>query len=175
VAGQLSREKSRVSQRVAPTGHEATERVWHELSKASFAVISYVTPSGEPRSSGVVYATVRRHLYMAVAPDGWKARHIADGQQVGVTIPIRRGGPLSLFVPIPPATVSFHARAIMHPAGSIDVGSVSKKFESLVPEERRSGCVLELVPEGTFVTYGVGVSLKDLGDPEVALAHVPVT
>jgi hypothetical protein len=25
-----------------------TEQVWHQLAKASFAVIGYVTPSGEP-------------------------------------------------------------------------------------------------------------------------------
>src|SRR6266566_9114587 len=52
-------------------------QVWHELAKASFAVVSYVTPAGAPRSSGVVYTVVGRRLYLAVAPDSWKARHIA--------------------------------------------------------------------------------------------------
>src|ERR1051326_7443535 len=30
----------------------STERVWGEIANASFAVLSYVTPAGEPRSSG---------------------------------------------------------------------------------------------------------------------------
>jgi hypothetical protein len=158
------------------TPRASAEQVWTEVGKASFAIISYVTPTGEPRSSGVVYAVRDHHLYTAVASDSWKARHIGDRQQVAVTVPVRRGGLLSLLVPIPPATVSFHARAIVHPAGTLDVRSVSKKLESLVPEERRAvATILELVPEGIFLTYGIGVSLKEMIDPVAALGHVPIT
>jgi len=46
--------------------------------------------------------------------------------------------------------------------------------ESLVPKERRAATVLELVPEGTFLTYGIGTSLIEMRHPETALAHVPV-
>ena len=52
-----------------------SEQVWRRVAKASFAVLSHVTPSGEPRSSGVVYRTLGRRLYVAVASDSWKARH----------------------------------------------------------------------------------------------------
>jgi hypothetical protein len=150
-----------------------SQRVWAEVGKASFAIVSHVTPAGEPRSSGVVYAEEQHHVYMAVAPDGWKARQIADDQQVAVTIPVRRGGPVSLLLPIPPATISFHARAIVHPAGSLDLRTVSKKLSSLLPKDRRAATVLELVPEDTFLTYGIGVSLKAMMDPVAARAHVP--
>jgi len=154
----------------------STEQVWGELGKASFAIVSHVTPSGEPRSSGVVYGLSGRHLYFAVARQSWKARQIRDGQQMAVTVPLRRGGLLSLLVPIPPATVSFHARAMVHPPGTLDLRSVSKKLESLVPDERRAtATILELVPEGTFLTYGIGVSLKAMIDPVAAQAHVPIT
>jgi hypothetical protein len=152
----------------------STEQVWDELGKASFAIVSYVTPAGEPRSSGIVYAADGGHLYLAVAPDSWKARQIRDNQQVAVTVPVRRGGPLSLLMPIPPATISFHARAVVHPSGSLDLGSVSKKLISLLPKDRRAATVLELVPEGTFLTYGIGVSLKAMLDPVAARAHVPI-
>jgi hypothetical protein len=150
-------------------------RVWAEVGKASFAIISYVTPSGEPRSSGIVYGVHDRHLYVAVAPDSWKARQIADGQQVAVTVPVRRGGFLTLLAPIPPATVSFHARAMVHPAGSLDIGSVSRKLESLLPKDRRAATILELVPEGVFLTYGIGVSLIEMANPVTAKAHVSIT
>jgi hypothetical protein len=154
----------------------SAEQVWGEVGKASFAIIGYVTPTGEPRSSGVVYAVRDHHLYFAVASDSWKARHIAEGQELAVTVPVRRGGLLSLLVPIPPATVSFHARAIVHPPGTLDLRSVSKKLESLVPEERRAvATILELVPEGTFLTYGIGVSLREMIDPVAAQAHVPIS
>jgi hypothetical protein len=152
------------------------EAVWRALGKASFAVVSYVNPAGEPRSSGVLYATSGRRLYVVVAVDSWKARQIAAGQRVAVTVPVRRGGVLSLLAPIPPATISFEARATVHPAGSLDVGSVPHELSRLIPEERRAGsCVIELVPEGRFLTYGIGVSLMDMRVPDLARARVPVS
>ena len=37
------------------TARLTTKQVWHQVAKGSFAVLSYVTPAGEPRSSGVLY------------------------------------------------------------------------------------------------------------------------
>jgi hypothetical protein len=151
------------------------DTVWRALAKASFAVVGHVNAAGEPRSSGVVYGTANRRLYVAVAADGWKARQIVTGDRVAVTVPVRRGGFLALLVPIPPATITFHARATVHPAGSLDIGLVSKELMKLVPEARKAGSsVIELVPEGRFLTYGIGVSLMDMADPALALARVPV-
>ena len=153
-----------------------TEQVWHQIAQASFAVIGYVTPAGEPRSSGVVYKSIGRRLYVAVAPDSWKARHVAASRRVAVTVPVRRGGLLSLVAPIPPATVSFHATAIVHPAGAPQVRPLLKELGSLIPVERRtSACIIEIAPEGAFLTYGLDVSLSKMRDPAAARARVSVT
>ena len=153
-----------------------SEQVWRQIAKASFAVLSHVTPLGEPRSSGVVYRTLGRRLYVAVAPDSWKARHVAVDDRVSVTVPVHRGGVLALVIPIPPATVSFHGRAIVHPAGSPEVGPLLDELGSLLPAERRtSAAIIEIVPEGAFVTYGLGVLLAKMRDPSAARARVPVT
>ena len=152
-----------------------SEQVWHALAKASFAILGYVTPSGEPRSSGVVYKVIGRRLYVAVAPDSWKAKHIAAAGRVAVTATVRRGGILSLVVPIPPATISFHATAIVHPAGSPQARSLLEELGDLLPAERRdSATIVEVVPEGAFVTYGLGVSLMKMRDPAAARARMPV-
>jgi Pyridoxamine 5'-phosphate oxidase len=153
-----------------------TEQVGHQIAKASFAVIGYVTPAGEPRSSGVVYKSIGRRLYVAVAPDSWKARHIAASRRVAVTVPVRRGGILSLLAPIPPATISFHGAAIVHPAGAPQVRPLLKELGSLIPDERRtSACIIEILPEGAFLTYGLDVSLSEMRDPAAARARVSVT
>jgi nitroimidazol reductase NimA-like FMN-containing flavoprotein (pyridoxamine 5'-phosphate oxidase superfamily) len=153
-----------------------TEQVWRQLAKASFAVLSYVTPAGEPRSSGVLYKTVGRRLYIVTAPDSWKARHVAASGRVAVTVPVRRGTLLSLVLPIPPATVSFHGTAVVYPADSSQVRPLLRELASLVPQERRaSAAVVEVVPGGFFVTYGVGVSLARMRDPAAARARLPVT
>jgi hypothetical protein len=172
---------SPVTGRMKATSGAAAERrvtcdeVWRQLSKASFAVLAYTTPAGKPRSSGVVYGVANQRMYVAVAADGWKARQVVTGQEIAVTVPVRRGGILALLAPIPPATITFHARATVHAAGSLDIGSVSKELMKRVPEARKAGsCVIELVPEGRFLTYGIGVSLMDMANPARALARVPV-
>lgn len=152
----------------------STARVWRELDKATFAVISHVTPTGRPRSSGVMCVFVDRRMYVVVAPDSWKARHVKTGDDLAVTVPVHRGGVLALLTPIPPATVSFHATVIVHPAGSLDRESVPGKLRKLLPKDSSDGCMLELAPVGRFVTYGVGVSLMDMAKPAKARARVPV-
>jgi hypothetical protein len=152
-----------------------TERVWHELERRSFAVLSHVTPGGEPRSSGVVYAATAHRLYMAVAPESLKARQLASDQRVSVTVPVRRGGLLSLLFPIPPATISFCARVVVHPVGSMELSSLPPRFVRLLPNARKAkATILELVPEGRFLAFGVGVSLAAMRDPVAATARVPV-
>ena len=151
------------------------ERVWRVVTKRSFAVLSYVTPTGEPRSSGVVYAAGPRQLYVAVAPNSWKALHIPATDQVAVTVPVRRGGLLSLILPIPPATISVPARAVVHPVGAPALDALSTELATLVPSERLLSCrIVEIFPEGHFLTYGIGTSLLRMRDPSASRARVPV-
>ena len=150
-------------------------QVWRTVGRASFAVLSHVTPAGEPRSSGVVYKTSGRRLVIAVAPGSWKAQHVAADGRVAVTVPVRRGGILSLVAPIPPATISFHAAAVVHPAGSPEARLLLDELGSLIPQARRdSACVIEIIPAGAFRTFGIGVSLLAMLNPAVAQARVPV-
>lgn len=152
-----------------------SKAVWSAVSKGSFGVLSYVSPFGEPRSSGVVYGTAGRSLYVAVAASSWKARQLVTGQRVSLTIPIRRAGILTLLIPIPPATISFGGSVTVHPGGSLDLGAISPRLVRLLPDARRDeSVVLEIAPEGSFVTYGLGVSLLDMRKPELAKARVPI-
>jgi Pyridoxamine 5'-phosphate oxidase len=152
-----------------------SDEVWHQLAKASFAIVSYVTPTGQPRSSGVVYTTVGRRLYFATAVDSWKARQITADGQVAVTVPVRRGGIMALLFPIPPATITFHASAIVHPASKLKEPLLAKQLAPLLPAERRTASrIIEIIPEGRFLTYGIGVSLRQTANPDLALARVPL-
>lgn len=152
-----------------------SDQIWHALAKASFAVLGHVTPAGEPRSSGVVYAVAERRMYVVVADDSWKARHIAANGHVAVTVPVRRGGILSLIFPIPPATISFHASALVHPAGEPRDQPLPAQLAALIPPERRGAShIIEIQPVGEFLTYGIGVSLNRMRSPALARARVPV-
>lgn len=152
-----------------------SEQVWRAVAGASFAVLSHVTPAGEPRCSGVVYGVSGRRLYVVVGPDSWKARHIAASGRVAVTVTVRRGGLLSLLLPIPPATISFHGSTIVYPAGPLSARALPKQLRSLLPaESQESGSVIEIAPEGEFLTYGIGMPLLKMRDPAASRARVPV-
>ena len=158
----------------ATAAHASTEQVWAEVAKASFAIVSYVTPAGEPRSSGIVYATEGRHLYLAVAPDGWKARQIS-GRPAGGGDRTGPAGRLAVAAYAHPTGDHQLPRASDRaPGGFARCRFVPKKLQSLLPTDRRAATVLELVPEGTFLTYGIGVSLMAMRDPVAALTHVPM-
>ncbi|GAA4607427.1 hypothetical protein BJY16_006329 [Actinoplanes octamycinicus] len=150
----------------------SAQQIWKTLARRSFAVLSHVTPAGEPRSSGVVYTVSGDRMFVVVAKDSWKARHIAAHQLVSVTVPVRRGGLLSLVAPIPPATVSFPAVALVH---SGEILAELPRLAAVVPPERRASCtVLELRPTGHYVTYGIDVPLLRMRDPARARARVAV-
>ncbi len=169
----------REESQVKPQGRSdpaLSELAWREIEKASFAVVSYVTPSGAPRSSGVVYAAAGHRLYVTVAPDSWKARHIASSGQVSVTVPVRRGGVLTLLFPIPPATISFSAAASVRPPGGFDLSAISATLARLIPPETAQGsALLELTPSGEFLTYGIGMSLMQMRDSARARGRAPVS
>lgn len=92
---------------------------------------------------------------------------------VGVTVPIRQGGLLSLVAPIPPATVTCRTRALVQRAGSQRRESLPPKLARLLPAELQDAVVIEREPFGDFLTYGVGVSLPNMNKPELAGGRVP--
>ena len=97
---------------------------------------------------------------------------MAADDRVAVTVPVRRGGLLALLAPIPPATISFAGKAIVHPAAVLDR---VPGLTALVPPARRAECVvLEIQPIGHYVTYGIGVPLLQMRDPSRARARVLV-
>jgi hypothetical protein len=164
----------RTTAAVAST-HLSAQTVWRALQKASFAVLGHVTPAGKPRTSGVMYAVHDRRIYVGVADGGWKAQQIATGDEVSLTVLVRRGGLLALVIPIPPATVTFRARATMHRAGTAQAEQVPGELLKRLPAATRDDMALiELVPEGDFVTYGIGVSLREFADPNAAPGRVGV-
>lgn len=148
--------------------------VWRALAGHSFAVMSHVTSTGEPRSSGVVYGTDSGRILVVVSATSWKARTIADDQIVAMTVPVRRGGILAMLFPIPPAAISFRARAKVGEPCMLDQDSLPPKFARLLPPTTTPSCLIELTPVGSFLTYGIGVPLMTMRDPEASLARVPV-
>lgn len=155
----------------------STEQVWQAIEKELFAVVGMVTTHDEARTVGVVYVVRDHKLYFATDKDAWKTRHIADNPHVSVTIPIAKHIPLIPWMKIPAATITFCATAKILDAGDTSAEVLQAIFRGMTADaEKLAGsCVIELTPEKDFVTYGVGVSLVQMRNPEKARGRAPVT
>lgn len=152
------------------------ELVWAEIDKRHFAVLSYVTPGSEARSAGIVYVTRNRKLYMRVAADSWKAKHIRLNPNVAVNVTIPKSVPLMTWIKIPQATIAFKGKARVIAANDADEG-ILKALGTATAHDGPSLaelCIVEVAPGGHFMTYGVGVSLLDMREPEKARGRVAV-
>lgn len=150
--------------------------VWKEIEKRSFAVLSYVNPKGRARSAGIVYVPIGRVLYVRAAKDSWKAKHILLNPHVALNVTISKRVPFMPWIKIPDATIAFSGTARVLPMSDLDPKLVETLTGRLIEQHgtMAENCMLEIRPAGHFVTYGVGVSLLDMRDPEKARGRAPV-
>lgn len=155
----------------------STEQVWEAIEKELFAVIGMVTAQNEARTVGVLYVVRRRKLYVATGKDTWKRRHIAANPHVSVTVPVAKHVPFLPWLKIPAATITFCATADILEAGDRSAEVLQTVFRDMAadPELLANSCVIELTPERDFVTYGIGIPLMQMRDPEKARGRAPVT
>ena len=153
-----------------------TDHVWAEVEAQRFAVLSYVTPKAEARSAGVVYIVRDRKLYMRASTESWKARHIHLNPHVALNVTIPKRIPFMPWISIPAATIAFHGAARVVATQDAESG-VMQALSRAIPDHsglKAQTSIIEVEPAGHFLTYGVGVSLLAMRDPETARARVPV-
>ena len=153
-----------------------TEQVWHEIEANLFAVLGMVTPAGEARTVGIVYIVDDHKLYIGTAKAAWKTKHIGRNPHVSLTIPIAKQIPFLPWIKIPAATITFAgiAKVLEHQEVK---GSVLKKlYRDVVKDEKMlsESCVIEVIAQEDFITYGVGIPLMQMRFPEQARGRVPV-
>lgn len=154
----------------------SSDQVWQEIEKELFAVIGMVTARQEARTVGVVYIVRDRKLYIGTGKETWKARHIAGNPHVSVTIPIPKRIPLLFWIKIPAATITFSGTARLIDAAEADPDLLRAVVRGMAddPERVAASYLIEIAPEKEFVTYGVGIPLMQMRDPEKARGRAPV-
>ena len=158
------------------TNQLSSEIVWQELQKELFAVLGMVTARGEARTTGVVYIVHDRKVYILTEEDTWKSRHVRQNQYVSITVPIAKRIPVLPWLKIPAAPISFSGIANVIEAEEVrkDVLHALMRGMEKDTEKVASMCVIEIVPKGDFVTYGVGIPLMTMREPEKASGRAPV-
>lgn len=154
----------------------SSEMVWKELQKELFAVLGVVTARGAARTVGVVYIVDDKKIYVLTSKDTWKARHILQNPNVSITIPIPKRIPLLPWIKIPSATISFSGLASIVDLEHVeaDIQKALMGGKELVKDKMAALCVVVIEPIGDFLTYGVGIPLMTMRDPEKARGRAPV-
>ncbi len=153
-----------------------TEQVWNEIEKNFFAVLGMVTAKGEARTAGVVYVVRDRQIYIGTSKNAWKVRYVQHNPHVSVTVTIPKRVPFLPFLPIPPAAVTFQGQATVQQGDEIDREILDSLFKGMEIDEQfvADSCLIRIEPSGDFITYGVGVSMKAMRNPEKAHGRVSV-
>jgi hypothetical protein len=152
------------------------DQVWQTIEKELFAVVGMVNAAGEARTAGLVYIVRDRKLYLSTGAGTWKARHVAANPHVSVTIPIAKRVPIMPWLKIPQATITFQGTARAFPAVEAPPELLRALFQHKTDDREliAGACVMEITPLGEFVTYGVGIRLLDMREPEKARGRAPV-
>jgi hypothetical protein len=154
----------------------SSETVWNVLEKELFAVLGMVTAKGEARTIGVVYIVKDQRIYIVTGDGTWKARHIRTNPHVSITVPIAKRIPLLPWIKIPAATITFAGQGSVLEPENVDKEILHSLLRGLEadPEVLGTMCVIQVQPIGEFITYGVGVPLMSMRDPEKARGRVPI-
>jgi len=152
------------------------DQVWDAIQDKLFCVLGMVNQKNQARTVGVVYAVQDRKLYVGTGSDTWKAQHIQENPHVSVTIPIPKRVPLLPWIKIPQATITFSGTAAISDAREVNKDLLQAVFRHKAddPAFLEDTCVIEIMPQGEFITYGVGIPLMKMRHPDQARGRAPV-
>jgi hypothetical protein len=153
-----------------------SNQVWEEINKQVFAVLGVVTKNDEARTVGIVYVVVDGKLYISSGKQAWKVRHIAQNPHVSLTVPLHKRILFMPWIKIPAATITFSGEARLLDYDAVSDEAIQKLFRGMkLPDAEKDDMqIIEVTPVGDFITYGIGVSLMDMREPEKARGRVAV-
>ena len=159
------------------TNQISSEIVWQALEKELFAVLGMVTTEDASRTVGIVYTIEDRKFFIGTGLKTWKARHIIANPAVSLTVPIPKRVPIAPWIKVPQATVTFSGSARIIPCPEADPDLLRKVFRHYAddPEFMKDNCLIEVTPQGEFLTYGVGIPLMKMRHPHLARGRALVS
>jgi hypothetical protein len=154
----------------------ATDLAWKTIESELFAVLGVVTKNEQARTVGIAYIVQDRKFYIGTGLHTWKTKHVLGNPSVSLTIPIAKRIPFAPWIKVPQATISFSGTARVIP--SVDASYELNKavFYHYADDEEfmKDNCLIEVTPEGDFITYGIGIPLIKMRHPHLARGRAPV-
>ena len=133
-------------------------------------VISTVDENDHPHSSVVVYQSDGEILIFQTGIHTIKAKSIQYNNNISVTIPFKKNF-LHKLIPAPPAELHFTGKAEILPYDDIQARKIFSRFlkYSEDVEYPQESIWVKVIPSNIISTYGVGVRLLDMKNPNKAL------
>ena len=158
------------------TNPATTGNVWEAINQNLFAVLGMVTKDNQSRTVGIVYLVKDHKLYIGTGLNTWKARHIKGNPSVSMTIPIAKRVPVAPWIKVPQATITFSGSAKIIPGDQVSKDLLTAVFRHKADDQEfmKDNCLIEVSPEGDFITYGIGIPLMKMRHPELARGRAPV-
>ena len=95
---------------------------------------------------------------------------------VSLTIPIAKRIPIMPWIKIPQATISFSGSARIIPGVEATSDLLQMVFRHKADDQEfiKGSCLIEVTPVGEFITYGIGIPLMKMREPEQSRGRAPV-
>lgn len=139
------------------------------LKKNMWLVLSTTNEKSQPHSSVVVYQNYGNIIICQTGKSTNKARDISFNNRVSVTIPFRKNF-LHKLIPAPPAELHFTTVAEIKPWQDEEAREIFKRYlkysDKITTKEEKIWIKITLPT--TISTYGVGISLFKMRNPEKA-------
>lgn len=138
------------------------------LRKKNWLVLC-TSDNNVPHSSVVVYQSDGYVIYCMTGKNTLKARNIRSNNKVSVTLPFRKNF-LHKIIPAPPAELHFTAEAEIKSFDNEEARGVFSKYlkyqENI--ENQEENIWIKIIPSKRISTYGVGIPLFKMRNPEKA-------
>jgi nitroimidazol reductase NimA-like FMN-containing flavoprotein (pyridoxamine 5'-phosphate oxidase superfamily) len=138
------------------------------LRKKNWLVLG-TSNNNVPHSSVVLYQSDGYVIYCMTGKDTLKARNIRINSKVSVTLPFRKNF-LHKIIPAPPAELHFTAEAEIKSIENEEARTIFSKYlkyqENI--ENQEENIWIKITPSKRISTYGVGIPLLKMRNPEKA-------
>ncbi len=105
----------------------------------------------------------------------WKVRHISANPAISMTVAIPKRVPFLPFIKVPAATITFKGVADILNVEDIDPDVFKRlpRGNETDPAVLAKLAVIRVVPQGEFVTYGIGMPITQMANHEKAHGRAP--
>jgi uncharacterized protein YhbP (UPF0306 family) len=139
------------------------------IKKKNWLVLSTADNNNVPYSAVVVYQSDGKVIYLMTGENTLKVKNIKKNNKVSITIPFWKNF-FHKILPAPPAELCFTAKAEIKSFDDEEARQIFAKYLKYLGnvEHLDDNIWIKIIPDKRIFTYGVGIRLWQMRNPEKA-------